>query len=243
MAKPIDFEEPTTLAASRTALKISSFEGIFDEKDPIFKSVQAGIDFSKSAYLEWQSLGHGDRVLQGGDEFYTTALMGSDGGEIFLPIVKLGLLINQLFVRMVNPVNSLVIHGPGAIGQVSLYSQNVYTPHNIHAYLAEKYLDTSELNNVTMISYDDIYNKVYNYDYACMLMGATVDRELLTTILDSMNPKGILVLSGSSGGGELYLKLEESYSYQIHEEIIERGDFSLYHIPNFTAQTICIKNG
>jgi hypothetical protein len=76
-----------------------------------------------------------------------------------------------------------------------------------------------------------------------MLMGATVDRELLTTILDSMNPKGILVLSGSSGGGELYLKLEESYSYQIHEEIIERGDFSLYHIPNFTAQTICIKNG
>jgi len=243
MTKPIDLEEPTSISASKMGLKISSFEGIFDEKDPIFKSDQAAIDFSKSAYSEWQSLGHSDRVLQGGDEFYSTALMGSDGGEIFLPMVKLGVLTNQLFVRMVNPVNSLVIHGPGAIGQVSLYSQNVYTPHNVNAYLAEKYLDTSDLNNVTMISYDDIYNKVYGYDYACIIMGATVDGELLTAILDSMNPKGVLILANSSSGGDLYINLEESYSYQIHQEIIERGDFSLYHVPNFMAQTVCIKNG
>jgi len=243
MTKPVDLEEPTSIAASKMGLKISSFEGVFDEKDPVFKSDQAAIDFCKSAYSEWQSLGYGDRVLQGGDEFYSTALMGSDGGEVFAPVIKLGLLINQLFVRMVNPINSLVIHGPGAIGQISQYSQNVYTPHNIHAYLAEKYLDTSELDNVNMISYDDIYNKIHNYDYACIIMGATVDRELLTSILDSMNSQGVLILSGASNGGELYTNLEESYAYQVHQEVIERGDFSLYNIPNFMSQTVCIKNG
>ncbi len=243
MADNTSTNEATSLVATRIGLEVSKWTGLCDSSDPLFKSDQDLLNFCASAYSEWQSLNYSDRILQGGDEFYSTALMGTEGGEAFLPVIKLGLLINQLFFRLVKPQNSLVVHGPGIIAQASLFSENVYVPHNIHVYLAEKYLDTSELNNVSMIDYSDIYNQTNNYDFVCIIMGAASDREMLKAIMDSINPGGILVLSGSSNGGELYMNLEQSYAYQIHQEIINRGDFSLYNIPNFMAQTICIKNG
>lgn len=226
---------PVTVQVSDIVAEVTDFKTVASKDSSILPTEQAFVEFYSDVCSIWESRNVDSRILGVLTEYYHYTMPTLPS---FRSMIKSVIAPLEAHLRMVDPVNCLVIGTVAAIDMACAASQNVYTPSTLQLLLADTYLDTSKWSNLNVIGYDEITDR--QYDFALLAGGMTLaDEHTLNLILDSIAPGGVVCINESSIGGEMYGN--DSFSRETHLNIKNRGDFDVYHAQGFVAVTTLIK--
>lgn len=222
---------------------------------PQLPSIVEFKDFSRAIYSRLTESDKFDlRASSRCEEFLAYGLVGAPGGEDIAPVVWSSHGQAEMYGRLCNAKNVFIHTVPYAIYFAAHNYENVYVVNCASTLIASQHLTEvdEDITNVTTLTWDVAYNNMPKLDMAIIMYSHLVaDDLLLDSIMDAMNPNGVIVIQNSSDGGSLYEALgdkkplamaaQKSLSALLHKKIIDRGDFLTQHFQGWVSHTVCVK--
>jgi len=177
------------------------------------------------------------------DEFHSF-ILGSDDKAEFRNLIAACVDIVEALVRMRRPQNMLVIGALESLTRIAPYVDEVTVLNTIITQSVCKYSNTSLFDNFTTVDYADIDSLAGTQDMAlvyCQSLG--FNDHLLEAVINSISTDGVLVVSNASDLGNLYENGDETGAYLVHQQIINSGLFTSFHIPTQIAFTVYVRHG
>lgn len=213
------------------------------QPNPHITSLEEYVSLCRDLYEYVKSVSGGSVDMPSrSTEFHYFGVSGAPGGEILAPMIWSISHFPAFFATLKQAVNSLVIGSPIELVLASQSAQNVYTVNHPSIYLLNKVRPSMTLSNVTTLSWDTLRHSLPQIDFAQIVINYVVDDAVLDSILNSISPGGLLVISNSSNGGELYGDNgASSFPHQLHERIKLTNNFDMMHMQGYISYTLCIR--
>jgi phosphopentomutase len=177
------------------------------------------------------------------DEFHSF-ILGSDENAEFRSIVAAAVDIVEALVRMRRPQKMLFVGALEGLTRTAPYVEEVSVLNTVITQSVVKYCDVSKFENVTTVNYSEIDSLFGTQDMAvvyCQSLG--FNEHLLDSVIGSLKEDGVLAVSNSSDLGNLYENGDETGAYLVHQQILNSGLFTSFHIPTQVAFTIYVRHG
>jgi len=177
------------------------------------------------------------------DEFHSF-ILGSDDNAEFRNLIAACVDIVEALVRMRQPQKMFVVGALESLTRVAPYVDEVTVLNTIITQSVCKYSDVSIFDNFTTVNYSDIDSLAGTQDMAlvyCQSLG--FNEHLLDAVISSLNSNGVLVVSNASDLGNLYENGDETGAYLVHQQILNSGLFTSFHIPTQIAFTVYVRHG
>lgn len=176
-------------------------------------------------------------------EFHYYGVTGAPGGEILAPMLWSISHFPKFFANVIQAKDGLVIGSPIEILLASDCFDNVYTANHCSLHLLNQIVDTSSINNVTTLSWDTIRTAMPQVDFAQIVINYIADSEILDAVIGAIKPGGLLIISNSSNGGELYNESgSTSFPHEIHRKLKQLSDFDIMHMQGYISYTLCTRH-
>lgn len=173
-------------------------------------------------------------------EFYSYAIVGAPGGETLAPMIWATTQFPAFIASMIKAESGFIIDGPAALLFFSDSVQQVYTANTTALGLSVENIDTSSVNNVETLTWNQIRSEMSQVDMVSCYLNALVDYDILDSLVDSVKPGGVFLLRNASNGSQLYHS-ENSFPEEVHNRIKDRGDFYSFHMQGYISDTCFIK--
>lgn len=189
--------------------------------------------------------------LSRSEEFRSFAYIGIPNGETIAPAILGGHSIFE-FLKHVTNAKTVFWHAvlTGTIFAADLF-ESVYVLDDTTTLIMSKEDATKNLTNVITVDRSNLVEELPELDLSSVLISSIVgDYGILDTIVDKLKPSGVLVISNSSLGGNMYdsldgLTLSEaeltSIPAYVHKKLLDRGDLFVLHIQGWISYTVCVK--
>ena len=176
------------------------------------------------------------------DEFHSF-ILGSDDNAEFRSLVAAAVDIVEALVRMRKPQKMLVVGALESLTRTAPYVEEVTVLNTIITQSVVKYSNPEKFVNVNTVNYADIDSLANTQDMAlvyCQSLG--FNEHLLGAVINSIKDDGVLVVSNASDLGNLYENGDETGAYLVHQQILNSGLFTSFHIPTQVAFTIYVRH-
>lgn len=206
-------------------------------------SLEEYINLCRDLYEHVKTLSGGNVDMPSkSTEFHYFGVSGAPGGELLAPMIWSISHFPSFFAKLKQAVNSLVIGSPAELVLASTSSQNVYTVSHPSIHLLNKVRPNLVLSNVKTLSWSQLQTSLPQLDFAQIVINYVADDNVLNSVLNSMSQGGLLIISNSSNGGELYGDYgETSFPHQLHEQIKSTNNFDVMHMQGYISYTLCIR--
>lgn len=173
-------------------------------------------------------------------EFQSYGVIGAPGGETLADMVWNSSHMSAFIAKMINAQTGFIIGGPAALFPFAAVVPEVYTANTTTLGLSLMHLDTSEVNNVTTLGWNEIRNSMPQVDIVSCYLNVVVDYDILNSLLTAVKPGGIFLLANASNGSEMYHS-ENTFPEEVHSKILETGDFFSFHMQGYLSYSCFIK--
>jgi hypothetical protein len=206
-------------------------------------SVDDYINFCKVIYENVKVSGGGNVDLASkSTEFHYFGVTGAPNGEILAPMLWSISHFPKFFATAINASTGLVIGSATELLLASDVLETVYTANHSSLPLLKKALDTDSINNITTLTWDTIKNEMPQVDFAQVVVNYFADNDIFDAVTNSIKPGGLLIVSNSSNGGELYQEFgEASFAHQIHDRLKSTQKFDIMHMQGYISYTLCVR--
>lgn len=80
-------------------------------------------------------------------------------------------------------------------------------------------------------------------DFAQIVINYMADPAVFDAVVGAIKPGGLLIISNSSNGGELYNDLgTTSFPHELHRRLKEIPDFDIMHMQGYISYTLCTRH-
>jgi hypothetical protein len=206
-------------------------------------SIDDYINFCKVIYENVKVSGGGNVDLASkSTEFHYFGVTGAPNGEILAPMLWSISHFPKFFATAINASTGLVIGSATELLLASDVLETVYTANHSSLPLLKKALDTDSVNNITTLTWDTIKNEMPQVDFAQVVVNYFADNDIFDAVTNSIKPGGLLIVSNSSNGGELYQEFgEDSFAHQIHDRLKSTQKFDIMHMQGYISYTLCVR--
>lgn len=176
------------------------------------------------------------------DEFHSF-ILGSDDNAEFRNLIAAASDVTEALIKMRRPEKMLFVGPLEGLSRISSFVNDITVFNTVITQSVCKYSDTSILHNVNTVNYSDVDALTGTQDLAlvyCQSLG--FNEHLLDVVINSLNNSGVLIVSNASDLGNLYEKGDETGAYLVHQQILNSGVFTSFHIPTQIAFTIYVKH-
>jgi hypothetical protein len=174
------------------------------------------------------------------DDFHVF-MFGANPSVEWRNAMTITLQTSEALVKLYKPQNAIIADAPAMVPILSQIIPEVTILNNFSTAALAKFCNTSNINNVSTITYDQLDSITEQYDSVIVLMGLLYNEELLKNFMRAVKPGGVLLITNGSNGGRLY-ESEVNQVHLVYDTIKENGSFSIYHVASPVAFAICIKD-
>lgn len=174
------------------------------------------------------------------DDFHVF-MFGANPSKEWRNAMTITLQTSEALVKLYKPSKAIIADAPAMVPILSQIIPEVHILNNFTTAALNKFCDTSNINNVTTLTYDQLDQVNEEYDSVIVLMGLLYNQELLQNFMRAVKPGGVLLITNGSNGGRLY-ESEMNQAHLVYDIIKENGSFSIYHVASPVAFAICIKD-
>lgn len=174
------------------------------------------------------------------DDFHVF-MFGANPSKEWRNAMTITLQTSEALVKLYKPKKALIADAPAMVPILSKIIPEVNVLNNFSTAALTKFCDTSSMNNVSTITYDQLNAVNEEYDSVIVLMGLLYNQDLLNNFIKAVKPGGVLLVTNASNGGRLY-ESEVNQVNVAYDTIKENGSFSIYHVASPVAFAICIKD-
>lgn len=174
------------------------------------------------------------------DDFHVF-MFGANPSKEWRNAMTITLQTSEALVKLYKPQKAIIADAPAMVPILSQIIPEVHILNNFATAALSKFCDTSNINNVSTLTYGQLKNVNEEYDSVIALMGLLYNQELLQNFMKAVKPGGVLLITNGSNGGRLY-ESEMNQAHLVYDIIKENGSFSIYHLASPVAFAICIKD-
>jgi len=174
------------------------------------------------------------------DDFHVF-MFGANPAKEWRNAMTITLQSSEAFVKLFKPNNAIVSDAPAMVPILANIIPQITVLNNFSTMALTQFCDTSSINNVETIKYEDLPSTEGQYDSVIALMGHLYNTELLEYFIKAVKPGGVFLITNGSNGGGLY-ENEINQSHMVYDIIKSTNQFSIYHIASPVAFAVCIKD-
>jgi hypothetical protein len=177
------------------------------------------------------------------DEFHSF-ILGSDDNAEFRNLIAASVDIVEALVRMRKPGSMFMVGALESLTRIAPIVENVTVLNTVITQSVCKYANPSLFENFTTVKYSELESIANTQDMAlvyCQSLG--FNEHLLNVAIESLKEDGVLIVSNASDLGNLYENGDETGAYLVHQQVLNTGLFTSFHIPTQIAFTVYVKHG
>jgi hypothetical protein len=174
------------------------------------------------------------------DDFHVF-MFGANPAKEWRNAMTVTLQSSEGLVKLFKPQNAIVSDAPAMVPILAKIIPQVTILNNFSTAALHKFADTSSIDNVSTITYSQLFEIENQYDSVIALMGHLVNKDILQAFIRAIKPGGVFLITNAGYGGRLY-ESDIHQSHLIYDTIKETGFFSIYHMASPVAFAICIKD-
>ena len=174
------------------------------------------------------------------DDFHVF-MFGANPSKEWRNAMTITLQSSEGLVKLFKPQNAIISDAPAMVPILANLIPQVTVLNNFSTAALHKFADTSSINNVSTVTYSELFQIENEYDCVITLMGHLVNKDILNCFIRAIKPGGVLLITNAGYGGRLY-ETEDHQAHLIYDTIKETGLFSIYHMASPVAFAICIKD-
>lgn len=220
-----------------------TFFALSSSQNSKLTSISDYIDFCKLIYENVKTSGGGNVDLASkSTEFHYFGVTGAPNGEILAPMLWSISHFPKFFATAINASTGLVIGSATELLLASDVLETVYTANHSSLFLLNKAMDTTSINNVTTLPWETIKTSMPQIDFAQVVVNYFADNDIFDAVVNAIKPGGLLIVSNSSNGGELYQESgEASFAHQVHARLKDTQKFDMMHMQGYISYTLCVR--
>jgi hypothetical protein len=220
-----------------------TFFALSSSQNSKLTSISDYIDFCKLIYENVKTSGGGNVDLASkSTEFHYFGVTGAPNGEILAPMLWSISHFPKFFATAINASTGLVIGSATELLLASDVLETVYTANHSSLFLLNKAMDTTSINNVTTLPWENIKTSMPQIDFAQVVVNYFADNDIFDAVVNAIKPGGLLIVSNSSNGGELYQESgEASFAHQVHARLKDTQKFDIMHMQGYISYTLCVR--
>lgn len=220
-----------------------TFFALSSSQNSKLTSISDYIDFCKLIYENVKTSGGGNVDLASkSTEFHYFGVTGAPNGEILAPMLWSISHFPKFFVTAINASTGLVVGSATELLLASDVLETVYTANHSSLFLLNKAMDTTSINNVTTLPWETIKTSMPQVDFAQVVVNYFADNDIFDAVVNAIKPGGLLIVSNSSNGGELYQESgEASFAHQVHARLKDTQKFDMMHMQGYISYTLCVR--
>lgn len=220
-----------------------TFFALSSSQNSKLTSISDYIDFCKLIYENVKTSGGGNVDLASkSTEFHYFGVTGAPNGEILAPMLWSISHFPKFFATAINASTGLVIGSATELLLASDVLETVYTANHSSLFLLNEAMNTSSINNVTTLNWDVIKTSMPQIDFAQVVVNYFADNDIFDAVVNAIKPGGLLIVSNSSNGGELYQESgETSFAHQVHARLKDTQKFDMMHMQGYISYTLCVR--
>jgi len=178
-----------------------------------------------------------------GTDYQSFGVSGNQGASIFAPMFWSAGCFPHMLCRLINAQTGFILSSFNEVIDASNYLTTLYVGNVTSNGVYNKVNSDPNIANIVNLSWGDIKNNMPPVDFAEVGIWHLVDDDLFDSVVGSVKPGGLLVLTNASNGSELYnLDYTSTFAQSVHDKINARGDFSAFHMQGYISFTLFIKN-
>jgi hypothetical protein len=162
-------------------------------------------------------------------------------------------LYSLMLIQLLEPKKALIFHADTAYNVSAVLSHiecDITFANNIELLFFEKFIKNSKSYpfkfDYKVVNMQEILLGKHDvkYDFISLQFNEfTLDDEMIDTVIDALNPGGVLWTTMANESGRLYS--DDFYVepiVDIYEKILSRTDITTYHIPSSVGFQVVVKN-
>lgn len=169
--------------------------------------------------------------------------------ELMVEMAKQARSVMEMLFKLHSPNKTLFAIGASSFNYKfieSLNTNELYVLNDEHLYRGEHYFLEGE-TKATVLDSLDFFNGTMPSGLDCVCLSAAdifcaSNENLLSQVMESLNPGGMLIVYDANDGMQMYAKKLETYGWQVHKNLLALPGTSIYHIPTPTSFTVVVKN-
>jgi hypothetical protein len=220
-----------------------TFFALSSSQNSKLTSIDDYIDFCKLIYENVKTSGGGNVDLASkSTEFHYFGVIGAPNGEILAPMLWSISHFPKFFATAINASTGLVIGSATELLLASDVLETVYTANHSSLFLLNEAMDTTSINNVTTLPWETIKTSMPQVDFAQVVVNYFADNDIFDAVVNAIKPGGLLIVSNSSNGGELYQESgDTSFAHQVHARLKDTQKFDMMHMQGYISYTLCVR--
>ena len=220
-----------------------TFFALSSSQNSKLTSLDDYIDFCRIIYENVKTSGGGTLDLASkSTEFHYFGVTGAPNGEILAPMLWSISHFPKFFATAINASTGLVIGSATELLLASDVLETVYTANHSSLFLLNEAMDTTSINNVTTLPWETIKTSMPQIDFAQVVVNYFADNDIFDAVVNAIKPGGLLIVSNSSNGGELYQESgERSFAHQVHARLKDTQKFDIMHMQGYISYTLCVR--
>jgi hypothetical protein len=220
-----------------------TFFALSSSQNSKLTSIGDYIDFCKLIYENVKTSGGGNVDLASkSTEFHYFGVTGAPNGEILAPMLWSISHFPKFFATAINASTGLVVGSATELLLASDVLETVYTANHSSLFLLNEAMDTTSINNVTTLPWETIKTSMPQIDFAQVVVNYFADNDIFDAVVNAIKPGGLLIVSNSSNGGELYQESgEASFAHQVHARLKDTQKFDIMHMQGYISYTLCVR--
>lgn len=209
------------------------------KENEILPNIESLINFYRSLYTTTEN--KADIALMSRSiEFHTYGLVGAPGGETLAPMVWASAKFPGFIASLSGAKTGFIVGGPASLLFFADTVENVYTANTTGLALTLENIDTTSINNVTTLTWDQIRTQMPQVDMVSCYLNTLVDYDVLDSLVSSVKPGGIFLLANASNGSEIYHSIN-TFPEEVHNRIMKNNDFDSFHMQGYISYTCFLK--
>ena len=174
------------------------------------------------------------------DDFHVF-MFGANPSKEWRNAMTITLQSSEALIKLIKPQNAMIIDAPAMVPILSSIIPEVSVLNDFSTMALTKFIDTSYINNVTTINYENLASTENMYDSVIVLMGNLYNTDMLDILMKAVKQNGVLLITNASNGGGLY-ENKVNQAHMVYDIIKATEKFSIYHVASPVAFAICIKD-
>jgi hypothetical protein len=213
------------------------------QENPHISSLDDYILLCRDIYSFVEEIAGGSVDLPGrSTEFHYYGVTGAPGGEILAPMIWSISHFPKFFGKLIDAQSAFVIGSPIELVLAADSIETVYTANHSSIHLLNSVRPLWEFDNVITLPWATVKESIPQVDCAQVVINYIADQQILDSILSSIKPGGLLIISNSSNGGELYNQGgDTSLPHEIHDYIKSTNNFDVMHMQGYISYTLCVR--
>jgi len=174
------------------------------------------------------------------DDFHVF-MFGANPSKEWRNAMTITLQSSEAIVKLFKPESAIISDAPAMVPILAKIIPQVTVLNNFSTACLYNFCDTSSIDNVSTITYSELFEIDGQYDCVIALMGHLVNKEILQSFMKAVKPGGVFLITNGSYGGRLY-ETDIHQAHLIYDTIKQNAGFSIYHLASPVAFAICIKD-